>query len=149
MPTVATYRTALKKWALARLQLNRSVALSPRIEALLPAGLLTPFPSSPTQFEPLLGIPAAAKLLCVHPNTHRYEGALITPMLTAQELSRIVPLHPVTILRWARENRIPHHRLSARKIVFLPSEINKWLSDNSSMYAEPVGHAALPERIGA
>jgi predicted DNA-binding transcriptional regulator AlpA len=48
--------------------------------------------------------------------------------LTAQELSRVVPLHPVTILRWAREGRIPHRRLSARKIVFLPSEIRAWLS---------------------
>ena len=48
--------------------------------------------------------------------------------LTAQELSKIVPLHPVTILRWAREGRIPCRRLSARKVLFLPSEVSKWLS---------------------
>jgi len=48
----------------------------------------------------------------------------------------------VTILRWARERRIPHHRLSARKIVFLPSEISHWLASGSGLYAVPVGHAA-------
>lgn len=61
--------------------------------------------------------------------------------LTAQELSRIVPLHPVTILRWAKEGRIPCRRLSARKVLFLPSEINRWLAD-SNLYTEPAGHAA-------
>jgi predicted DNA-binding transcriptional regulator AlpA len=66
----------------------------------------------------------------------------IKTILTAQELSRIVPLHPVTILRWAREGRIPHRRLSARKIVFLPSEINEWLASGSSLYSEPATRAA-------
>lgn len=70
-------------------------------------------------------------------------------VLTAQELSQIVPLHPVTILRWAREGRIPCRRLSARKIVFLPSEINAWLESGSTLYADPVGHAAQPERTAA
>ncbi|WP_084214450.1 helix-turn-helix domain-containing protein [Terriglobus sp. TAA 43] len=63
--------------------------------------------------------------------------------LTAQELAEIVPLHPVTLLRWARENKIPHRRLSARRIVFIPSQINHWLA---SEYSESVGHVAQPER---
>lgn len=63
----------------------------------------------------------------------------IKTILTAQELSRIVPLHPVTILRWARQGRIPHRRLSSRKIVFLLPEINEWLA---SGYTEPVVRAA-------
>lgn len=63
----------------------------------------------------------------------------IETVLTAQELSRVVPLHPVTILRWAREGRIPHRRLSARKIVFLPSEVNDWLA---SGYTVPAVRAA-------
>jgi hypothetical protein len=64
--------------------------------------------------------------------------------LTAQQLSQIVPLHPVTLLRWAREGRIPHRRLSARKIVFLPSEINAWLASDSAGYTEHAGRAAQP-----
>lgn len=68
--------------------------------------------------------------------------AAVTPMLTAQELSGIVPLHPVTILRWAREGKIPHRRLSARKIVFLPSEINAWLASGSTLYTDPATRAA-------
>jgi predicted DNA-binding transcriptional regulator AlpA len=63
-------------------------------------------------------------------------------ILTAQELSRIVPLHPVTILRWAREGRIPHRRLSARKVIFLLPEINEWLASGSSLYSEPATRAA-------
>jgi hypothetical protein len=62
--------------------------------------------------------------------------------LTAQQLATIVPLHPVTILKWAREGKIPHRRLSARKIVFLPGEIRRWLADCSGLYSGPVGHAA-------
>jgi hypothetical protein len=62
--------------------------------------------------------------------------------LTAQQLAGIVPLHPVTLLRWAREGKIPHRRLSARKIVFLPGEIRRWLAGSSGLYSGPVGHAA-------
>jgi excisionase family DNA binding protein len=47
--------------------------------------------------------------------------------LTAEQLSKILPLHPGTILRWAREGKIPHKRLGARKILFMPSEIRAWL----------------------
>lgn len=62
--------------------------------------------------------------------------------LTAQQLAAIVPLHPVTLLRWAREGKIPHRRLSARKVVFLASEINRWLADGSSLYHADAGRAA-------
>lgn len=80
--------------------------------------------------------------------TQNVTQATITPApfviekpLTTAELAEVVPLHPVTILRWARDGRIPHRRLSARKIVFLPSEINKWLASGSG-YSEPAVHAA-------
>jgi excisionase family DNA binding protein len=63
-------------------------------------------------------------------------------ILTAQELASIVPLHSGTILRWAREGRIPHRRLSARKIVFLLSEVNAWLASGSSLYSDPAARAA-------
>ena len=62
--------------------------------------------------------------------------------LSATELAPIIGMHSVTILRWAREGRIPHHRLSARKIIFLPSEISHWLAGGSGLYSVPVGHAA-------
>jgi len=52
--------------------------------------------------------------------------------LTAQELAPELGLHPVTLLRWAREGRVPCRRLSARKIVFLPSDINHWLTTDYS-----------------
>ena len=51
--------------------------------------------------------------------------------LTAEQLSKILPLHTVTILKWAREGKIPHKRLSPRKIVFKPSEIQAWLDSKS------------------
>ena len=62
--------------------------------------------------------------------------------LTAQELAKIVPLHPVTILRWAREGRIPHRRLGARKVLFLPSEVQKWIELGSNLYPEYAVRAA-------
>lgn len=62
--------------------------------------------------------------------------------LTAQQLAAIVPLHPVTLLRWAREGKIPHRRLSARKILFLPSEISAWLASGPILYPLDAGRAA-------
>lgn len=67
---------------------------------------------------------------------------LIEKPLSAQELAPILGLHPVTLLRWAREDRIPHRKLSVRKIVFLPSDIQRWLATDSNLYAGRVGHAA-------
>jgi len=78
----------------------------------------------------------------VNLQTQPNQAVLDTPVLTAQELSRLVPLHPVTILRWAREGRIPHRRLSARKIVFLLSDVNAWLDSNRAGYTEQAVRAA-------
>lgn len=55
-------------------------------------------------------------------------STVIEKPLTATELAPLLGLHVVTVLRWAREGRIPHRRLSARKILFLPSEVRAWLS---------------------
>jgi len=71
--------------------------------------------------------------------------SVVNQVLTARELSELVPLHPVTILRWAREGKIPHRRLSARKIVFLPTEINDWLASGSNLYPESVSCVASTE----
>jgi excisionase family DNA binding protein len=59
--------------------------------------------------------------------------------LTASEAAKIARIHPVTLLRWAREGRAPHRRLSARKIVFPLSKIHEWMA---SGYTEPVSRAA-------
>jgi predicted site-specific integrase-resolvase len=61
--------------------------------------------------------------------------------LTAQELAPILGLHSVTLLRWARQGKVPCRRLSPRKVVFLPSEVNRWLTSN---YAGDAGRAAQP-----
>ena len=47
------------------------------------------------------------------------------PLLTSVDAARLLNLHPVTILRWAREGRIPHLRLG-RKVMFRASELDSW-----------------------
>ena len=63
-------------------------------------------------------------------DTQSYSTQLTTQpntILTAEELAKILPLHPETIRKWAREGRIPHRRLG-RKIVFLSAEIDAWIA---------------------
>jgi excisionase family DNA binding protein len=50
--------------------------------------------------------------------------------LTAKEAAQIARLHPVTLLRWAREGRVPHRRLSPRKIVFPRAQLTAWLESS-------------------
>ena len=37
--------------------------------------------------------------------------SMFEKVLSAQEASDLLGIHPVTLLRWAREGRIPHRRL--------------------------------------
>jgi excisionase family DNA binding protein len=62
-------------------------------------------------------------------------GSLLNPaslallndqLLTAAEAAAQLRLHPVTVLEWARQGRIPHRRLG-RKVVFPTSLLNSWL----------------------
>lgn len=62
--------------------------------------------------------------------------------VTAAQLAPLIGIHRVTLLKWASEGRVPCRRLSPRKILFLPSEINRWLASDSNLYSESVGHAA-------
>lgn len=63
-------------------------------------------------------------------------GQVTTPLipsttdlfLTAAEAAKIARLHPVTLLKWAREGKVPHRRLSARKVVFPLSQLTGWLA---------------------
>jgi excisionase family DNA binding protein len=45
------------------------------------------------------------------------ETICFEPILTAVEAGHLLGLHPVTLLRWAREKRIPHRKLG-RKVTF-------------------------------
>ncbi|MCU1223256.1 MAG: hypothetical protein JWQ42_1349 [Edaphobacter sp.] len=67
--------------------------------------------------------------------------------LTTREASEIVRIHPVTLLKWAREGKVPHRRLSTRKIVFSLSQLETWLDSGGYNYS--VGHAAQSERTVA
>jgi len=49
------------------------------------------------------------------------------PLLTALEAAPLLNHHPVTLLRWAREGRVPHHRLG-RKVMFRASELNLFVT---------------------
>ncbi len=53
------------------------------------------------------------------------DRAQFEPLLTATEAGKLLDTHPVTLLRWAREGRIPHRRLG-RKVTFRASELNAW-----------------------
>ena len=51
---------------------------------------------------------------------------------------QLLGIHPVTVLRWAREGRIPHHRLG-RRVAFRTSELDQWLASGGPTV---VTHAA-------
>lgn len=60
---------------------------------------------------------------------------VIETPLRAEQLAKILPLHPGTILKWAREGKIPHKRLGPRTIVFMPSQIQAWLESKNGRRA--------------
>ena len=62
----------------------------------------------------------------------------IDVFLTAAEAAKIARMHPVTLLKWAREGKVPHRRLSVRKVVFPLSQLNNWLAG----YTDSVARAA-------
>ncbi|WP_089838629.1 helix-turn-helix domain-containing protein [Granulicella pectinivorans] len=73
------------------------------------------------------------------------DNPTIEAPLTAEELSGILPLHPETIRKWAREGKIPCVRLSARRVVFLPSKIRTWLESRNG-YTDNAGRTAPTEQ---
>jgi excisionase family DNA binding protein len=56
------------------------------------------------------------------------------PILSAVEVCQLLKLHPVTLLRWAREGRVPHLRLG-RRVLFRLSQLNVWLTSNETNVA--------------
>jgi excisionase family DNA binding protein len=75
------------------------------------------------------------KASSVHPS---FTPTPFEPLLTVEDAANLLTLHPVTLLRWAREGRIPHRRLG-RRVVFRVSELDKWLN---AAQPNEVAHAA-------
>jgi excisionase family DNA binding protein len=66
------------------------------------------------------------------------------PFISAVEAGELLGIHPVTVLRWAREGRVPHRRLG-RKIKFRKSELDKW---QETLYTESAVRVARPQGEG-
>lgn len=48
-------------------------------------------------------------------------------MVKAKDIALMCGVTLQTVLKWARENKIPHHRISARCLRFSVEEVNAWL----------------------
>lgn len=48
-------------------------------------------------------------------------------MVKARDISVLCGVTLQTVLKWAREGKIPHHRISARCLRFSVEEVNAWL----------------------
>jgi excisionase family DNA binding protein len=48
-------------------------------------------------------------------------------MVKAKDISVLCGVTLQTILKWCREGKIPHHRISARCLRFSIEEVNHWL----------------------
>jgi excisionase family DNA binding protein len=48
-------------------------------------------------------------------------------MVKAREIATLCGVTLQTILKWCREGKIPHHRISARCLRFDVAEVNAWL----------------------
>jgi excisionase family DNA binding protein len=81
-------------------------------------------------FIDILKVPSLGNQLGHSPAATR----LFEPLLTSVDAGKLLSLHPVTILRWAREGKIPHLRLG-RKVMFRASELNSWCINGYSISA--------------
>ena len=70
----------------------------------------------------------------------RTETPIFEPLISPVEAAELLGIHPVTILRWAREGSVPHLRLG-RKVKFRVSELNSW---SSTIYTDSAVRVAQP-----
>jgi excisionase family DNA binding protein len=68
------------------------------------------------------------------------ETPIFEPLISAAEAAQLLGIHPVTVLRWAREGRVPHLRLG-RKVKFRVSDLNSW---SSTIYTDSAVRVAQP-----
>jgi excisionase family DNA binding protein len=52
-------------------------------------------------------------------------GVAFEPVISAVEAGKLLGIHPVTLLRWAREGKVPFRRLG-RRVTFRVSELDSW-----------------------
>jgi excisionase family DNA binding protein len=69
------------------------------------------------------------KSITVAPNLN---SVAFERLLSAAVAGGMLSIHPVTLLRWAREGRVPYHRLG-RRVAFRASELDSWLNSASSI----------------
>ena len=62
------------------------------------------------------------------------------PLISATDAGKLLGIHPVTVLRWAREGRIPHRRLG-RKVKFRKTELDSW---QTTLYTDSAVRVAQP-----
>jgi excisionase family DNA binding protein len=48
-------------------------------------------------------------------------------MVKAKDIAQLANVSLQTVLKWAREGKIPHHRISPRCLRFSLEEVNHWL----------------------
>ena len=65
------------------------------------------------------------------------------PLLSAKDAANLLSFHPVTVLKWAREGKLPCLRLG-RRVAFRASQLDAWLA--SSTLALPFALPNLKER---
>jgi excisionase family DNA binding protein len=53
-------------------------------------------------------------------------------LMTAREVSEVVGHSPATVLRWAREGKLPAVRLPSNAIRFVPEEFERWMRARST-----------------
>ena len=56
-----------------------------------------------------------------------HPSSLTDTLLTAAEVASLLRLHQVTVLKWAREGKLPHRKLGTRRVVFPLSLLTKWI----------------------
>ncbi|SEB55089.1 helix-turn-helix domain-containing protein [Terriglobus roseus] len=70
------------------------------------------------------------------------------PILNADEASSLLGLHPVTLRRWAREGRVPCHRVG-RRLSFRSTELNHWYEHQPSFILDAPFVPPQPKGKGA
>ena len=68
------------------------------------------------------------------------------PLLSAEEAANLLTIHSVTLLRWAREGKVPSVRMG-RRVAFRASRLNAWLESNG--YTNDGILTATTERMAA
>lgn len=85
------------------------------------------FPTRHRPYVPRIAAPEEASHSEPVAETAERSRAAVSPLLTLQELSIVLRLHPRTIRRMVARGRIPCVRLG-RAIRFVPGDVLAWLS---------------------